>query len=114
MFSGYGLYGGENFFGIVYDDTLYLKTDATNIADYEARNMPRFMPPSKRPLGPFGYHQVPADVIEDAETLVGWARKSIGVASTAAMTKKRARARPVAKRAAPKRKKTQRRVARKR
>jgi hypothetical protein len=38
------------------------------------------MPPSDRPLGPMGYHQVPADIIEDAEMLAGWARKSVGVA----------------------------------
>jgi hypothetical protein len=38
------------------------------------------MPPTERPMGPFGYHQVPADVIEDAEILVDWARKSVAVA----------------------------------
>ena len=32
--------------------------------------MPRFMPPANRPMGPMGYHQVPADIIEDAEALV--------------------------------------------
>ena len=42
--------------------------------------MPRFMPPANRPLGPMGYHQVPADIIEDAEALVAWARKAVAVA----------------------------------
>jgi DNA transformation protein len=80
MFGGVGLYHGELFFGLIDDDTLFLKTDASNSAEYIARNMPRFMPPSDRPLGPMGYHQVPADIIEDAEMLAGWARKSVGVA----------------------------------
>jgi len=80
MFGGVGLYHGELFFGLIDDDTLFLKTDASNSAEYIARNMPRFMPPSDRPLGPMGYHQVPADIIEDAEMLAGWARRSVGVA----------------------------------
>ena len=80
MFGGVGLYHGELFFGLIDDDTLFLKTDESNSAEYIARGMPRFMPPSDRPLGPMGYHQVPADIIEDPEMLAGWARKSVGVA----------------------------------
>jgi DNA transformation protein and related proteins len=80
MFGGVGLYSGELFFGIIDDDTLYLKTDDSNAAQFMTRNMPRFMPPVNRPMGPMGYHQVPADIIEDAEALVSWARQSIQVA----------------------------------
>jgi DNA transformation protein len=83
MFGAVGLYSGERFFGLIDDDTLYFKTDATNSAEYAARNMPRFMPPVNRPMGPLGYHQVPADIIEDAELLVGWARKAVTVATAA-------------------------------
>jgi DNA transformation protein len=68
------------FFGLIDDDTLFFKTDASNYVDYQARNMPRFMPPPGRPLGPNGYYQVPADVIEDGEILVAWARKAVAVA----------------------------------
>jgi DNA transformation protein and related proteins len=87
MFGGVGLYSGELFFGLIDDDTLFFKTDASNSADYESRHMPRFMPPSNRPVGPMGYHQVPPDVMEDAELLVAWARKSVGVALAAAKHK---------------------------
>jgi len=80
MFGGVGLYSGELFFGLIDDDTLFFKTNESNHAEYEARRMPRFMPPANRPLGPFGYHQVPADIIEDGEALVAWARKSVAVA----------------------------------
>jgi len=92
MFGGVGLYHGDLFFGLIDDDTLYFKTDATNAAEYEARRMPRFMPPANRPMSPLGYHQLPADIIEDAEMLVTWARRSIAVARTA-RTKKSARTR---------------------
>ena len=80
MFGGVGLYCGELFFGLIDDDTLFFKTDETNSAEYQARKMPRFMPPANRPLGPLGYHQVPADIIEDGEALVAWARKAVAVA----------------------------------
>jgi len=80
MFGGVGLYRGELFFGLIDDDTLFFKTDASNSAEYTARNMPRFMPPTNRPMGPLGYHQVPADIIEDVEALVSWARQSVAVA----------------------------------
>jgi len=89
MFGGIGLYSRESFFGLIDDDTLYFKTDQSNAAEYQARNMPRFMPPANRPLGPMGYHQVPADVIEDAELLAAWARKAIVVARTAHAAKAR-------------------------
>jgi DNA transformation protein and related proteins len=80
MFGGVGLYSLDLFFGLIDDDTLFFKTDESNAAEYQARHMPRFMPPADRPLGPMGYHQVPADIIEDAETLVSWGRKSVAVA----------------------------------
>ena len=86
-----GLYSGGLFFGLIDDDTLFFKTGASNYAEYQARNMPRFMPPANRPLGPLGYHQVPADIIEDAESLVSWARKAVAVA-LASQVKKSGRA----------------------
>jgi DNA transformation protein len=79
MFGGIGLYSDGVFFGLIDDDTLFFKTNDSNIAAYRERNMPRFMPFPDRPEAEIGYHQVPADVIEDAETLVAWARQSIQV-----------------------------------
>jgi len=79
MFGGIGLYSDGIFFGLIDDDTLFFKTNDSNIAPYRERNMPRFMPFPDRPEAVLGYHQVPADVIEDAETLVEWARRSVQV-----------------------------------
>ena len=80
MFGGIGLYSDGLFFGLIDDDTLFFKTDESNAEDYRARRMPRFMPFPDRPEAVLGYHQVPADVIEDAESLVNWARRAIAVA----------------------------------
>jgi DNA transformation protein and related proteins len=87
MFSGVGLYSGDLFFGLIHDDTLFFKTDGSTSADYIARFMPRFMPFPTRPEAILAYHQVPADIIEDSESLQIWARKSVAVALTSQAAK---------------------------
>lgn len=117
MFGGVGLYSDALFFGLIDDDTVYFKTDESNIAGYRERGMPRFMPFPDRPESVLGYHQVPADVIEDAELLVAWARESVAVALASQARKARAPKRPTAgkrgKNAATKAPKKVRKVARK-
>lgn len=83
MFGCVGLYSDGIFFGLIDDDTLFFKTGESNIAPYRERKMPRFMPFPDRPEAVLGYYQVPADVIEDAEAIVAWARGSIEVALAA-------------------------------
>lgn len=96
MFGGVGLYCGDVFFGLIDDDTLFFKTGDSNVALFRERGMPRFMPFPGRPDTALGYHQVPADVIEDPEALVEWARRSVavGVAAGAANRKRRAQRPP--------------------
>ena len=91
MFGAVGLYSGELFFGLIDDDTLFFKSDSTNSAEYMARKMPRFMSFPDRAEAVMAYYQVPADIIEDAESLRAWARKSLAVAlnSRAAKAKKK-------------------------
>ena len=88
MFGGVGLYAGDRFFGLIDVDTLYLKVDDTNRGDYEAVGMPAFKPYADRPET-MSYYQVPADVLEDADALVTWARRACAVA--AARRKKKSR-----------------------
>lgn len=107
MFGGVGLYSDGLFFGLIDDDTLYFKTSDANIAEYRSRNMPKFMPFPDKTGAVMGYHQVPADVIEDPETLVEWARKSVAVALTsqaAKSAKKKATKKKAVKKAALRRK----------
>ena len=96
MFGGIGLYSDGLFFGLIDDDILYFKTGEGNLADYRARNMPKFMPFPEKTRQETGYHQVPADVIEDAEQLVAWAQKS----KVAALEKRNAKAKRVKSRVA--------------
>ena len=98
MFNGVGLYSDEVFFAVLHDDTLYFKTDESNIAGYRERRMAQFMPFKDRPATALGYHQVPADILEDPESLVEWARAAVIVAAKK-RSKKPAR-KPVKKTAA--------------
>jgi DNA transformation protein and related proteins len=89
MFGGFGLYCDGAFFGLVDDDTLYFKTGESNRGDYESRRMRQFNPYPDAPMrGGMGYHEVPADVLEDAEQLAAWARKSVEIALSRAAARK--------------------------
>lgn len=83
MFGGVGLYGEDLFFALIANNTLYFKVDESNRDDFTARGMGPFRPFPDKPGYEMQYFQVPADVIEDADTLAEWARKSLRVAAAA-------------------------------
>ena len=112
MFGGVGLYSGDLFFGLIDDDTLFLKTDGSNSAEYIARNMQRFMPFPERPEAVMAYYQVPADIIEDNEAIRTWARKSVAVALASHAAKVRPKGRVTGRQKVAKKKKTVRRAKR--
>jgi DNA transformation protein len=97
MFGGVGLYLDGLFFALIDDDTLYFKADDSNRARFERAGSKPFCPYPDRPEQAMGYWQVPAEVLEDAEELVAWAREAMMVA-LAARTK-----RPARRRAPPRR-----------
>jgi DNA transformation protein len=91
MFGGFGLYRDAVFFGLIADDSLYLKVDDSNRPEYEQAGA--------RPFQPFGegsysmrYYEVPADVLEDRAVLREWATKAVAVARNSAARKRRPRA----------------------
>jgi len=108
MFGGAGLYCDEFFFALIDDDTLYLRVNDANRADFTTRGMGQFRPYADRPELSMSYYETPADVLEDAAALVAWARRSVAAAMAAA---KPARAAKTAK-PAPRVKRAVRGVAR--
>ncbi|MCI0568308.1 MAG: TfoX/Sxy family protein [Acidobacteria bacterium] len=79
MFGGVGIYSQGFFFALMDNDTLFFKVDDSNRADYEGRGM--------GPFRPFGddrtsiqYYELPAEILEDAELLRSWVRKSVSAA----------------------------------
>ena len=86
MFGGLGLYHDGQFFGLVDDDTLYLKVDDSTRSDYERSGMAPFRPSGGE--GPsMGYYEVPAEVLEDRRILREWAAKAVEVARRKAATR---------------------------
>jgi DNA transformation protein and related proteins len=79
MFGGVGLYSADRFFGLIDDDVLYLKVDDVNRPDFTARGCRPFRPFKDKPEYSMSYYEVPADVLEDADELARWARRSIAI-----------------------------------
>jgi DNA transformation protein len=83
MFGGFGIYSSGVFFALISGDTLYFKVGDANRPDYAARGMRQFRPFAARPQLSTGYYELPAEVLEDPEQCVGWARRSIAAAAAA-------------------------------
>ena len=79
MFSGAGLYSDGLFFGLLYKDRLYFKTDDSTRPEYEARGSEGFRPRPNTSRVSMRYYTVPADVLEDSQELVKWARQAVAV-----------------------------------
>ncbi len=79
MFGGVGIYSRGLFFALIAGDTVYLKVDDTNRADFEAAGMGPF-----RPFGgdskPMQYYELPAELLEDPDRLRPWMHKALEVA----------------------------------
>ena len=101
MFGGAGLYCDELFFALIDNDTLYLRVDDANRADFTTRGMGQFRPYADRPELSMSYYETPADVLEDPAQLVSWARRSVAAAMAAVKPATQA-AKPAAKQAAKK------------
>ena len=77
MFGGYGIYVGELMIAIVADDQLLLRADDENRPDYEALGIGPFQPYEDKSRS-MPFYTVPDEVMDDPDTLVEWARKSLG------------------------------------
>jgi DNA transformation protein len=93
MFGGAGIYCGELFFALIFEDQLYFKVGDANRAEYEERGMQRFKPYADRPELSMTYYTVPVDVLEDSEQLREWGKRSVGAALSSARAKSAASAR---------------------
>src|SRR3982074_347268 len=76
MFGGAGLYCDEFFFALIDNDTLYLRVNDANRADFTTRGMGQFRPYPDSPQLSMSYYETPADVLEDGAAVVAWARRS--------------------------------------
>jgi DNA transformation protein and related proteins len=71
MFGGVGISRGEAFFGILFKGRLYFRTGPHSRAKYVAQGSKPFKPSARQTLK--SYYEVPADILENADTLRAWA-----------------------------------------
>jgi DNA transformation protein len=79
MFGGHGLYAGAKFFGILFEGRLYFKVSARTRGAYEARGMGPFTYQMPARTITMSYYEVPADVLENREEVIAWARAAMHV-----------------------------------
>jgi DNA transformation protein len=91
MFGGFGFYSGGIFFGLVYEERLYFRTDDSTRPEYEARGSEGFQPRAKVKNKKASYYTVPAEVLEDEDELVRWARKAVTAAVAQELARKPAK-----------------------
>ena len=87
MFGGLGIFRDGMMFALVADDRLFFKTDNSNLGEFQAASAEPFAYEKSGKKMSMGYHEVPADVIEDADILNGWAWRAIDVAVRADVAK---------------------------
>ena len=81
MFGGFGAYLDGVMFGLIADDTLYLKVDDVNRAAFEAAGVGPFMyRRAGRDPTAMAYYQAPPDAMEDPAVLLDWARGAAAAA----------------------------------
>jgi len=89
MFGGWGFYHRDVFFALIADDTLYLKTDDENRAEFDARGLPPFSFAKKGELIETHYRQAPEEALENPDEMATWARSAYGAALRAATRARR-------------------------
>lgn len=81
MFGGFGLYRDGLMCALVADDTLYLKTDDANRADFERADSEAFIFTAKDgKQAAMSYWRLPESALEDADELAQWMDSAMGAA----------------------------------
>ena len=76
MFGGYGIYHSGLMFGLVSDDTLYLKADVNNARYFQEEGLGQFEYLKKGKVMKMSYYLAPDEVIDDREQAAMWGRRS--------------------------------------
>jgi len=87
MFGGWGVYARERMFGLIADETLYLKADDANRPGFEAEGLGPFVYETREGSFRMSYWQAPPEAMEDRHTMRPWALGAIAAADRAAAAK---------------------------
>ncbi len=87
MFGGAGVYADGVMFGLITDDTLYLKADDETKRAFEAEGFEPFGYDGKKRRIVLPYWRAPERLLDDSDEMVAWARVALAVARRAAAAK---------------------------
>jgi DNA transformation protein len=88
MFGGFGVYHQGMMFGLVADDTLYLKVDADSKSAFEKLGRAQFVFERLGKIIKMSYYQAPDEIFDDSEQATIWARRAYKAALKANQLKK--------------------------
>ncbi|MCC6208991.1 MAG: TfoX/Sxy family protein [Gammaproteobacteria bacterium] len=80
MFGGYGVYHDGLMFGLIVDETLYLKADEGNAQYFRAMDLPQFEYLRRGKPTRLSYYRAPDDLMDDPSEAALWARRSFEAA----------------------------------
>jgi DNA transformation protein len=87
MFGGAGVYADGVMFGLIAEDTLYLKGDVETKRDFEAEGLGPFVYEGRGRKIAMSYWRAPERLLDDPDEMVAWARTALGAARRAAAAK---------------------------
>ena len=97
MFGGAGLFYDDAMFGLIIDETIFMKTDEELARAYrEAGSEPFAYSGGGRTIE-MSFWRLPDSAMDDPEEALDWARRSLAPAEAAAAQKRAAKARKAAK-----------------
>ena len=74
MFGGYGIYHDDLMFGLVADDTLYLKVDKSTEQQFIDKDLSQFEYDKGNKKVKMSYYLAPEEIYDDPDEAVYWAR----------------------------------------
>jgi DNA transformation protein len=80
MFGGAGVFSDGLMFGLIADDTLYLKTDEADRERFAAEGMEPFVYSKAGRETTLSYWRAPDRLLDDPDELVSWCRRALAAA----------------------------------
>lgn len=80
MFGGAGVYADGVMFGLIAEDTFYLKADAATKGAFEAEGLSPFAYESHGRTVAMSYWRIPERLLDDPDEMLSWARAALDVA----------------------------------
>jgi DNA transformation protein and related proteins len=101
MFGGQGLYCDGVFFGIMLDNTLYLKADDRNRGEFERAGSELFSYSRKGKRATLNFYRAPEAAMDTPRLMLPWARSALAAALRSRAGKRPARKRRPRKKIGP-------------